>query len=151
MDKGKAGPPRVLVRRHFIKLSDELDAQVDRALDLVTAKVALDPVSATLGNPVAFPILFGTIGVLAVALYLRLKYPSLSDKDAAIEAAESFAEFLAKQTEGAADFTLEALKTLSNTIRDSIIAAWEAFAQDPLFGLGGKEPGEISPEPILPG
>ncbi len=140
------GRPKTLVRRHVLEIKEDtrdwLDEKIDRALDIAQQKVLIEPVSATLGNPVALPILTGAVGVIVGYLVLRGKLPPTPTKEQVITQAGELADWLAPIVEGAKDITVEALRTLSNTIRDGIVWIWERFQGDPLFGFGGKGPTE---------
>ncbi len=142
----KPGRPKVLVRRHVLEIKEDtrewLDEKIEEVLGVTRLKTALEPLSATLGNPAAFPIITGVIGVGIGFLVLRgILSKDPTREEVAMKAGE-LADWLAPILEGAADVTVEALQTVSNTIRDGIVWLWERFSQDPLFGFGGKGPSE---------
>lgn len=134
-------PPNV--KAHVIELSKDLDAQLTRALDIAQQKVLIDPVTSTLGNPVAFPIIIGAIGLLGIVLYLKFKFPDPAAqateivRDAAEKAVDVLKEIEERvdppREEGEGPSTLDVLK---ENLVDLAMRLWN----DPLFGVGGQGP-----------
>lgn len=58
-----------------VQLSDDLSDQLDEALEIAKIRTILKPVEATLGNPIAFPIIFGLGSVFVGFLILRHLFP----------------------------------------------------------------------------
>ncbi len=137
----KPGPPRVLKRRHILKLSPELDKQVDEALEIAKLKVILKPVEATLGNPVAFPLIFGTAALVGGALLLKLWFPS---PDAAVTQVRDAADNLARlfwdiehgigglPVPGTEGGTVESTFNLFvKNLSETLVRFWKGFVQLP--------------------
>lgn len=95
----RRGRPKVLVRRHEIRLSDDLSEQLTEALELWRQRNIIGPVEATLGNPVAFPLLFGLFGVLIGYIYLKLMFPDplAQARDTVEQAAGQVADLIETQ------------------------------------------------------
>ncbi len=125
--------------RHIITLSPELSEQVDDALEVARLSTILKPVEATLGNPVAIPILAGGVGVLAAVLFLKWKFPDplAQARDEVEKAAKGLAEFFQEiipfqpPVEGEGPNTLD---VLIQNLTDLFMRFWN----DPLFGFGGS-------------
>jgi len=134
------GRPKILVRRHFLEIEKEtrawLDEKIDAVLELARIKIAVDPVSATLGNPVAFPILAGGFALVAAVVYLKLRFPDpLAQAEQTVrEVAEDIAKAIeeTKATEKGFELT----QPLIDATRDLLLRIWK----DPLFGFGGQGP-----------
>ena len=143
-EDAKPGRPKVLVRRHFLEIEEKtrqwLDEKIERGFELVQLKAALGPVSATLGNPVAFPIVAGLGGAFIAVLYLKLRFP---DKQAQAEsevrkAAEAIAEAIerSKPDPPIGERDPSTLDRLIQAYTDFLMRIWN----DPLFGFGGAGP-----------
>ncbi len=137
-------PPNQM--RHTLEIEEDtrewLDEKIDDVLGVARLQAAIEPVSATLGNPVALPLIAGGIGVAVGYLILRGALPEAPTKEQVIIKAQELADWLSPILQGAADVTEAALKATSNGIRDGIVWLWERFQGDPLFGFGGKGPTE---------
>ncbi len=152
----KAGPPRVLVRRHILEIRGGKDDKrstrewlEEEVLSVVKLGIAMEPVKATLGNPVAFPILAGGAALLIGILYLRSVLPKGSPEAAVREAAETITEIIQEiippifppPVEGQPPSTLE---TLRQGLVDLLMRIWN----DPLFGVGGGGPFQPGKGPL---
>ncbi len=136
---GTWAPPNQL--NFKIELSDELSGQIDTALELVATKIAVEPISATLGNPVAFPLIAGGVAVFGAVLLLKSKFPAGSPVSLVRDAAKTIAETIQEiippifppAVEGQPPTTLD---TLIENLTDLLTRLWN----DPLFGTGGGGP-----------
>lgn len=130
----KPGPPRVLKRRHILKLSPELDEQLDRWLTIQEQKLIIEPLKATLGNPVAFPILFGVGGLIAGVLYMKYKFPDLTSAPPVLrDLAEDIAEVInapLPNIPGVADLE-QVRKNLVQGTKELLLRLWKGLTQLP--------------------
>ncbi len=120
--------------RHILTLSPELSEQVDNALEIARLRTILKPVEATLGNPVAFPIIAGGIGILVGFLALKLLFPDpLAQARSVVEkAADTIAETLEKLTPEAPFPGLElGTGAFVETTRDLLMRLWDGISKLP--------------------
>ncbi len=128
----KAGPPRVLKRRHILKLSPEMDEQLDRWLDIQEKKLLIEPVTATLGNPTAFPILFAGVGLLIGVLVLRAVYPETGVPITQVrETANDIARWIKEHDPGFLPATESALDTAARVLGELLVKIWKGITQLP--------------------
>ncbi len=131
----KAGPPRVLKRRHILKLSPEMDEQLDRWLDLQEKKLLIEPVTATLSNPTAFPILFAGVGLLIGVLILRAIYPETPETSFPIaqvrDTANDIARWIKEHDPGFLPATESALDTAARVLGELLVKIWKGITQLP--------------------
>ncbi len=129
--------------RHIVTLSPELSEQLDEALEIARLRTLLKPVEATLGNPVAFPILAGFLGVGIGALLLKLWFPDpLKQARSEIEkAADEIARVL-EESKG-----LELTEPFIEATKATLLFIYDRVLDVAGF-LGGREfkPGE---DPII--
>lgn len=130
------GRPKNLRRVHIIELTPKLDAQLDEALEIARLRTTIAPISATLGNPTAFPILAGFTGIFIAVLYLKLRFPDPAGqtRDTVEQAAGEIAKIIEESK--AAEKGFELTQPLIDATRDFLLRLWE----DPLFGFGGQGP-----------
>ena len=133
MPKAKEERSRFLFR---VQLTDRLSDQLDEALAIARLKVIAEPISATLGNPVAFPIIAGLTGVLIAVIYLKLRFPNpLAQARSEVEkVATGLAEVIEESK--AVEKGFELTQPLIDATRDFLMRLWN----DPLFGFGGGKP-----------
>ncbi len=128
----KAGPPRVLKRRHILKLSPEMDEQLDRWLDIQEKKLLIEPVTATLGNPTAFPILFAGVGLLVGVLILKAVYPETGVPITQVrETANDIARWIKEHDPGFLPATEDALTVASRILGELLTKIWKGITQLP--------------------
>ncbi len=128
----KPGPPRVLKRRHILKLSPEMDEQLDRWLDIQEKKLLIEPVTATLGNPTAFPILFAGVGLLIGVLILKATYPETGVPITQVrETANDIARWIKEHDPGFLPATESALDTAARVLGELLVKIWKGISQPP--------------------
>lgn len=134
----KPGRPRVLIRRHVLEIKEDtqewLEEQIGRVL-------LVQPVTATLGNPVAFPVLFGFAGLFGGALLLKILYPNVLEapRHAVEEAAKGIADIIEKNLPQP-EPTLDGEEHTADKLWKGIVSLWETIArgQAPLFPAGPR-------------
>ena len=119
-----------------VQLTDRLSDQLDEALEIARLNTVLKPVASTLGNPVAFPIIAGLLGVLGAVIYLKLRFPDpLAQARSEVEkVARGLAETIEESK--AVEKGFELTQPLIDATRDFLMRLWN----DPLFGFGGGRP-----------
>ncbi len=144
---GKWIPPEA--PRNFIFSIDEKDKEffegtvAPELTRIIATNGAFNALSALLGNPAFIPIAAGSLGILAIVIYLKLKFPDpeAQAEEAVREAAEVAVELL-KQIEETVDPPREegqgpsTLDVLKENLVDLALRLWN----DPLFGIGGQGP-----------
>lgn len=132
MANEKPGPPRVLKRRHILKLSPELDAQLDEWLDIQRLKLIEEPVKAVLGNPTAFPIIFAGVGLLAGFFILKATYPDVNVPITQVrETADDIARWIKEHDPGFIPATETAFNTAVRVLGELLTKLWKGFTQLP--------------------
>lgn len=121
--------------RHILTLSPELDEQLDEALEIARLRTILKPVEAALGNPVAFPILFGVLGLAGGFIILKLLFPdpAAQARSAVEKVAEEIAEIVntpLPNIPGVVDLE-EARQTLVEGTRDLLMRLWDGITKLP--------------------
>ncbi len=133
MAEGKPGRPRVLIRRQVITLSPELDEQVDKALEIAHLKTLLKPVEATLGNPVAFPLIVGLLAITIGVVTLLYLFPKLPDTDFPVvtvrDAADSIARWIKEHDPIPPVGT--ALETAVRVLGEALFKIWDGITKLP--------------------
>lgn len=149
----KPGRPKTLVRRHILEIKGDtrewLDEKIDQVLEVARLKILAEPVAATLGNPVAFPLLIGLGGSLMAIIYLKWRFPDpLAQSESIVrDVARAIADFLerAKPDPPIGERDPDTLDRLIAAYADFLMRIWK----DPLFGFGGGGP-FIPGEGVLP-
>lgn len=128
----KAGPPRVLKRRHILKLSPELDEQVDEWLNIQRLKLIEEPVKAVLGNPVAMPMIIGGLGLLVGLFILKATYPDVNVPITQVrETANDIARWIKEHDPGFIPATESALDTAARVLGELLVKLWKGITQLP--------------------
>ncbi len=127
------GRPKTLVRRHKIELSDELSEQLDAALETARLQALLKPVEATLGNPVAFPLIVGLLAIPVGVLTLLYLFPKLPDTPFPVvtvrETAESIARWI-KEHDPVPPVG-DALATAARVLGEALFKIWDGITKLP--------------------
>ncbi len=121
--------------RHIITLSPELDGQVDEALEIARLRTVLKPMEATLGNPVAFPIVAGLVGLAGGFIILKLLFPdpvgqARSEVENAAEAISEVINTPLPDIPGVADLEEARQKLVAGT-RDLLMRLWDGIVKLP--------------------
>ncbi len=127
------GRPKVFVRRHKIELSDDLSEQLDMALETARLKVILSPVEATLGNPVAFPLIVGLLAIPVGVLTLLYLFPKLPDTPFPVVTVRETANDIARwiKEHDPIPPVGDALSTASRVLGEALFKIWDGITKLP--------------------
>ncbi len=131
------GRPPVQHHKQIIELGPDLKRALEDGSirELVVLHETAQVAKATLGNPVAFPILFALAGMGVGVLILKYLYPALPDVAFPIakvrESANSIARWIKEHDPGFVPATEDALATASRVLGELLFKIWDGIVKLP--------------------